>query len=40
VGTCHHGILRPGIVVGGDGLQMWTVAVSLLNKQSRTVGKV
>jgi len=37
VGTCHHGMVRPRVAVGGDGFQIWWVVV--LNKQSRTTDK-
>jgi hypothetical protein len=30
---------RPQVVDGGDGLQIWRVAVNILNKQSRTADK-
>jgi hypothetical protein len=33
---CHHGMARPQVADGGDGLQMWRVAANILNKQSRT----
>jgi hypothetical protein len=33
---CHHGMARPRVAVRGDGLQIWRVAASILNKQSRT----
>jgi hypothetical protein len=33
---CHHGMARPLIVDGLDGLHMWKVATNILNKQSRT----
>jgi hypothetical protein len=36
---CHHGISRPQVADGGDGLQMWTAAANILNKQSRTADK-
>jgi hypothetical protein len=29
---CHHGMARPQVVDGGDGLQPWKVAVIILNK--------
>jgi hypothetical protein len=37
--TCHHGMSRPQVADGGDGLQMWRVAANVLNKQSRTANK-
>jgi hypothetical protein len=33
---CHHGMARPRIADRGDGLQIWRVAVNILNKQPRT----
>jgi hypothetical protein len=33
---CHHGMARPQVADGADGLQMWRVAAIVLNKQSRT----
>jgi hypothetical protein len=33
---CHHCMGRPQVADGGDGLQIWTVAASTSNKQSRT----
>jgi hypothetical protein len=39
VGPCHHGMGRPWVADKGDGLQIWRVAGSILNKQSRTVDK-
>jgi hypothetical protein len=36
---CHHGMARPQVAHGGDGLQMWRVAASILNKQSRRAKK-
>jgi hypothetical protein len=33
--TCHHGMARPQVAHGGDGLQTWRVAAIMLNKQSR-----
>ncbi|KAJ4433933.1 hypothetical protein ANN_16252 [Periplaneta americana] len=36
VGSYHHGMARPQVVDRGDGLQIWSVAVNILNKQSRT----
>jgi hypothetical protein len=35
----HHGMARPQVAVGGDGLQIWRVATNILNKQSRTTDK-
>jgi hypothetical protein len=36
---CHHGVARPQVADGGNGLQIWRVAANILNKQSRTVDK-
>jgi len=36
VGPCHHGMTRPQVADGGDGLQIRKVAVNILTKQSRT----
>jgi hypothetical protein len=36
---CHHGMARPQVADGGDGLQIWRVAANILNKQSRTADK-
>jgi hypothetical protein len=36
---CHHGMVRPRVVYGEDGLQIRTVAANILNKQSRTADK-
>jgi hypothetical protein len=33
---CHHGMGHPQVVDGGDGLQIWRVATTILNKQSQT----
>jgi hypothetical protein len=33
---CHHSMVRPQVVDGGDGLQIWRLAANILNKQSRT----
>jgi hypothetical protein len=33
---CHHGMTRPQVADGEDGLQIWRVAANVLNKQSRT----
>jgi hypothetical protein len=33
---CHHGMARPQIADGGDGLHIWRVAENIFNKQSRT----
>jgi hypothetical protein len=31
--SCRHGMARPQVAVGGDGLQIWRVAANILNKQ-------
>ncbi|KAJ4443458.1 hypothetical protein ANN_05127 [Periplaneta americana] len=36
VGPYHHGMARPQVADRGDSLQIWRVAVNILNKQSRT----
>jgi hypothetical protein len=36
---CHHGMARPQVADGGDGLQIWRVAANILNKQSRTADR-
>jgi hypothetical protein len=36
---CHHGMVRPQVADGGDGLQIWSVAANVLNKQSRTADR-
>jgi hypothetical protein len=36
---CHHGMARPQVADGEDGLQIWRVAANILNKQSRTADK-
>jgi hypothetical protein len=36
---CHHSILCPQVVDGGEGLQVWRVAANTLNKQSQTADK-
>jgi hypothetical protein len=33
---CHHGMARPQVEAGRDGLQIWSVAADILNNQSRT----
>jgi len=35
----HHGMARPQVADGRDGLQIWRVAINILNKQSRTANK-
>jgi hypothetical protein len=36
---CHHGVVHPWVVDGGDGLQIWRVAANILNKQLWTADK-
>jgi hypothetical protein len=36
VGPCHHGMARPRVAVGGDGLQLWRVVANIFNMQSHT----
>jgi hypothetical protein len=36
---CYHGLARPQVADGGDGLQIWRVAANILNKQWRTADK-
>jgi hypothetical protein len=36
---CHHDMAHPKVADGGDALQLCTVAVNILNKQSRTADK-
>jgi hypothetical protein len=36
---CHHGMARPQVADGGDGLQLWREAANILNKQLRTADK-
>ncbi|KAJ4432011.1 hypothetical protein ANN_20625 [Periplaneta americana] len=36
VGPYHHGMARPQVTDRGDGLQIWRVAVNILNRQSET----
>jgi hypothetical protein len=36
---CHHGMARPQVADGGEGLQIWRVAGNILNKQSWTADK-
>jgi hypothetical protein len=38
-GPCHHGMERPWVADGGDGLQIWRIAASVVNKQSWTSDK-
>jgi hypothetical protein len=39
VSPCHHSMARPRLADGRDGLQLWSLAVNILNKQSRTKDK-
>jgi hypothetical protein len=32
-GVLDHGMVRPQVADGGDGLQIWRVAANILNKQ-------
>jgi hypothetical protein len=36
---CQNDMVRPQIADGGDDLQIWRIAASILNKQSRTADK-
>jgi hypothetical protein len=36
---CHHGMARPKVADGGDGLHISRVAANILNKKSRTADK-
>jgi hypothetical protein len=36
---CHHGMARPRVADGRDGLQLWRLAANILNKQPRTNDK-
>jgi hypothetical protein len=36
---CHHGMGRPQVADGGDGLQTRRLAAIILNKQSRTADR-
>jgi hypothetical protein len=36
---CHHGMARPKVADGREGLQIWRVAANTLNRQSRTADK-
>jgi hypothetical protein len=33
---CHHSMVHPWIMDGGDGLQVWRIAANILNKQLQT----
>jgi hypothetical protein len=39
VGPCYHGMARPRVAGGGDGLQIWRVAANILKKQSQTADR-
>jgi len=39
LGPCHNRMGYPRVADGGDVLQIWTVAASILNRQSRTADK-
>jgi len=39
VNPCHHGMARPRVEDGGDGLQIWRVVSDILNKKSWTAEK-
>jgi len=39
VGPCHNGMACPQVVDGGDGLQIWRVAMNILNKQLQRADK-
>jgi hypothetical protein len=36
---CHHSIVHPQVADGGDTLQIWWIAVNILDKQSWTVDR-
>jgi hypothetical protein len=36
---CHHGIAHPQVAEGGDGFQIWKIAMNILNKESRRAEK-
>jgi hypothetical protein len=36
---CHHGMAHLQVVDGGDGLQIWRVAVNILNQKSPTADR-
>jgi len=33
-GPCHHDMARHRVADGGDGLQIWSVAANIVNKQA------
>jgi hypothetical protein len=39
IGPCQHGMVHPQVADGGDGLQICSVAASMLNKQLQTTDK-
>jgi hypothetical protein len=39
VGPCHHGMAQLQVADGGDGLQIWRVGVTTLNKHLLTADK-
>jgi hypothetical protein len=39
VGPCRNGMARPRVANVSDGLHIWRVAATVLNKQSLTPGK-
>jgi hypothetical protein len=36
---CHHGVARPQVADGGEGLKIWRVAANILSKQLRTADR-
>jgi hypothetical protein len=39
VGPSHHSMAHPWVADGGNSLQIWRIAVNILNKQLRTAHK-
>jgi hypothetical protein len=39
MGACHQNMARPHIMSGKHGLDLWTAAANIINKQSRTAEK-
>jgi hypothetical protein len=39
VGRCYQGIASPRVASAGFGLQIWKVALNILNMQSQTADK-
>jgi hypothetical protein len=37
--SCHNGMTRPRVAVGGDSLRIWIVAANILNKKSEIANK-